>query len=75
MMFYFRLRAFKILFIFFFFGSLGAVSAVGRGHLGFIKPFDKISNYGCLVTVEKISTINICSLLKPTMQGALVSRY
>lgn len=60
---------------FFFFGGLGAISAVGRVPVGFIKAFDKISSNGCVVTVEKISTINTHSLRNCIIQGVLVNGH
>ena len=42
-----------------FFESLGGISAVDRVHVGFMKAFDKIPVNGCVVTMEKSSTIRI----------------
>lgn len=42
-----------------FFESLGVISAVDRVHVGFMKVFDKIPVNGCVVTMEKSSTIRI----------------
>lgn len=43
--------------------------------MGFIKAFDQISMNGCVVTMEKNSTIRICCSLNCSTQGVLVNRY